>query len=68
VKLRTTLSPISVAGYVRGLTAFGNWCAAEELAEAKALRSLRRQRVPHKLVEPLSDEALRRLLDVPETY
>jgi integrase len=63
LKLRATLSPISVAGYVRGLKVFGNWCAAEELAEAKALRSLRRPRVPHKLVEPLSDEALRRLLD-----
>jgi site-specific recombinase XerD len=61
--LRATLSPVSVAGYVRGLKAFGNWCAAEELAEAKALRTLRRPRVPHKLVEPLSDEALRRLLD-----
>lgn len=61
--LRTTLAPISVAGYVRGLKAFGNWCAAEELSEAKALRTLRRTRVPHKLVEPLTDEALRRLLD-----
>jgi integrase/recombinase XerD len=48
---------------VRGLKAFGNWCAAEQLAEALALRSLRRPQVPHKLVEPLSDEALRRLLD-----
>jgi site-specific recombinase XerD len=63
LKLRATLSPISVAGYVRGLKAFGNWCAAEQLADAKALRTLRRPRVPHKLVEPLSDEALRRLLD-----
>ncbi len=61
--LRATLSPVSVAGYVRGVKAFGNWCAAEELAEARALRVLRRPRVPHKLVEPLSDEALRRLLD-----
>jgi hypothetical protein len=63
--LRETLAPVSVAGYVRGLKVFGNWCAAEELAEAKALRSLRRSRVPHKLVEPLSDEDLRRLLDAP---
>ncbi len=61
--LRATLSPISVAGYVRGLKAFGNWCATEELAEARALRTLRRPQVPHKLVEPLSDDALRRLLD-----
>lgn len=61
--LRQTLAPISVAGYVRGLKVFGNWCAAEDLAEAKALRTLRRPRVPHKLVEPLSDDALRRLLD-----
>ncbi len=34
VGLRATLSPISVAGYVRGLKAFGNWCVTEELAEA----------------------------------
>ena len=61
--LRATLSPISVAGYVRGLKAFGNWCAAEQLAEARAVRTLRRPQVPHKLVEPLSDDALRRLLD-----
>jgi hypothetical protein len=27
--LRTTLSPESVAGYVRGLKAFGNWCGSE---------------------------------------
>ena len=61
--LRATLSPISVAGYVRGLKAFGNWCATEELAEARGLRTLRRPQVPHKLVEPLSDASLRRLLD-----
>jgi site-specific recombinase XerD len=61
--LRATLSPISVAGYVRGLKAFGNWCALEQLAEARALRTLRRPQVPHKLIEPLSDDTLRRLLD-----
>ncbi|MEX0629686.1 MAG: tyrosine-type recombinase/integrase [Chloroflexota bacterium] len=61
--LRATLSPISVAGYVRALKAFGNWCALEQLAEARALRTLRRPQVPQKLIEPLSDEALRRLLD-----
>jgi site-specific recombinase XerC len=63
--LRATLSPISVAGYVRGLKAFGNWCATEQLAEARGLRTLRRPRTPQKLVEPLSDEVLRRLLDAP---
>jgi site-specific recombinase XerD len=61
--LRETLSPISVAGYVRGLKAFGRWCATEEMGTAAALRALRRPRVPHKLVEPLDDAALRRLLD-----
>ncbi len=61
--LRETLSPISVAGYVRGLKAFGRWCAAEEVATAAALCALRRPRVPHKLVEPLDDAALRRMLD-----
>lgn len=61
--LRGTLSPVSVAGYVRGLKVFGNWCAAEELAGAEALRRMRRPRVPEKLVEPLSDDSLRRLLE-----
>jgi site-specific recombinase XerD len=63
LSLRQTLAPISVAGYVRGLKAFGNWCAAEEMAEARAMRSLRRPQVPHKLVEPLDDAAVRRMLD-----
>lgn len=62
VALRTTLAPISVAGYVRGLRAFGNWLAADGLAEARAFRTLARPRVPHKVIEPLSDEDLRRLL------
>lgn len=39
VRLRETLSPISVAGYVRG-PAFTNWCAAEQVAYAGALRAL----------------------------
>lgn len=64
VTLRETLAPVSVAGYVRGLKAFANWCAAERLAEGHALRSLRRPHVPHKLIEPLSDDALHRLLNL----
>lgn len=40
-----------------------NWCSVEQLAEARSLRTLRRPQVPHKLVEPLDDAALRRLLD-----
>lgn len=63
VTLRETLSPISVAGYVRGLKAFGRWCATEEIGTAAALRALSRPRVPHKIVEPLDDAALRRMLD-----
>jgi integrase len=62
VELRGTLSPMSVAGYVRGLRAFGNWLAADGLAAARALRGLTRPRVPRKLIEPLSDADLRRLL------
>ena len=38
VELRTTLAPVSVAGYVRTLRVLGNWLAAEGLAEAAALR------------------------------
>lgn len=62
--LRSTLAPISVAGFVRTLKVFGNWLAAEELAEATALRSLRKPRVPDKLVEPVGDDVLRRLLAI----
>ena len=34
LELRSSLAPESIAGYVRGLKAFGNWCAAEEVAAA----------------------------------
>lgn len=64
VELRSHLAPISVAGYVRGLRAVGNWLTADGLAEARALRTLARPRVPHKIIEPLSDPDLRRLLAV----
>ena len=33
-ELRATLAPESIVGYVRGLKAFGNWCAAQEIAAA----------------------------------
>lgn len=62
VELRATLSPMSVAGYVRGLRAFGNWLARDGLATARALRGLSRPRVPTRVIEPLSDADLRRLL------
>jgi site-specific recombinase XerD len=64
VGLRATLAPVSVAGFVRTLKVFGNWLAAEELATAAGLRSLRKPRVPDKLVEPVGDDVLRRLLAV----
>ena len=51
-----------MAGYVRTLKVFGNWLQAEELAEASALRALRKPRVPDKLIEPVPDDTLRRLL------
>ncbi len=44
LELRTTLAPVSVAGYVRALKAFGNWLQAEGLAEAGAFRSIRDHR------------------------
>lgn len=62
VELRATLSPMSVAGYVRGLRAFGNWLARDGLAVAHALRALASPRVPRRVIEPLSDADLRRLL------
>src|SRR5688572_33460020 len=38
VGLQATLAPVSIAGYVRTLKAFGNWLHAEELADAAAFR------------------------------
>jgi len=62
LELRATLAPVSVAGYVRTLKVLGNWLLAEELAEAAALRALRKPRVPDKLIESVPDDTLRRLL------
>lgn len=62
VELRTTLSPMSVAGYVRGLRAFGHWLRKDGLAAARALCGLALPRVPRKVIEPLSDADLRGLL------
>jgi site-specific recombinase XerD len=62
LELRQTLAPESIAGYVRGLKAFGHWCAAEELAAAAGFRTLRRPKVPRKLIAPFSDGELQRML------
>ncbi|MBA3779921.1 MAG: tyrosine-type recombinase/integrase [Chloroflexi bacterium] len=62
LELRATLAPESIAGYVRGLKAFGNWCATEELATAAGFRALRRPKVPRRLIAPFSDAELRSLL------
>jgi integrase/recombinase XerC len=62
LELRATLAPESVAGYVRGLKAFGNWCVGEEIATASGFRALRRPKVPRRLIAPFSDAELRSLL------
>jgi site-specific recombinase XerD len=67
LELRATLAPVSIAGYVRGLRAFGNWLLGDGLAEARALRTLARPRVPRMIKEPLADDDLRRLLAVANT-
>jgi hypothetical protein len=53
LELRTSLAPESIAGYVRGVKAFGNWCATEEVAAAAGFRLLRRPKVPRRLICPL---------------
>jgi hypothetical protein len=62
--LRGSLAPESIAGYVRGLEAFGNRCAVEELAAAAGFRALRRPKVPHRLIAPFSDPELRSVLEI----
>jgi integrase/recombinase XerC len=62
LELRGSRAPESIAGYVRGLKAFGNWCAAEEVAAAGGFRALRRPKVPRRLIAPFSDPELRSLL------
>jgi site-specific recombinase XerD len=44
------------------LKAFGNWCAAEEIAQGAGFRALRRPKVPRRLIAPFSDPELRSLL------
>jgi site-specific recombinase XerD len=60
LELRETLAPESIVGYVRGLKAFGKWCAAEELAAAAGFRALRRPKVPRRLITPFSEADLHR--------
>ena len=50
LELRSSLAPESIAGYVRGLKAFSNWCVAEELAASPGFRALRRPHVPRRLI------------------
>ena len=66
LELRQTLAPESIAGYVRGLKVFGNWCAAEELGTAAGFRALRRPRVPRRIIAPFTDAELQRLLAIAE--
>jgi site-specific recombinase XerD len=63
LELRSSLAPESIAGYVRGLKAFGNWCAAEEVAAAAGFRALRRPKVPRRLIAvPIGASARRALV------
>lgn len=68
LELRESLAPESIAGYVRGLKAFGNWCNAEELATAAGFRALRRPHVPQKLIAPFSTGELERLLALADPH
>jgi site-specific recombinase XerD len=61
LELRSSLAPESIAVYVRGLKAFGNWCVAEELAIAPGFRALRRPQVSRRLIAPFSEAELRSL-------
>jgi integrase/recombinase XerC len=62
VTLRETLSPGSVLGYYRASKAFGNWLAREGIAAAPGLLALRRPKTPTRVIEPIPDDDLRRLL------
>jgi site-specific recombinase XerD len=62
VTLRGTLSPGSVLGYYRAAKAFGNWLAREGLSAAAAFLALRRPKTPARVIEPIPDDDLRRLL------
>ena len=63
LELRASLAPESIAGYVRGLKAFGNWCATRGGRRGGvASEALRRPKVPHRLIAPFSDPELRSLL------
>ncbi|MFC1929938.1 tyrosine-type recombinase/integrase [Chloroflexota bacterium] len=56
------LSPQTVRGHIRGLKAFSSWLYREKYTDENRLKYLKIPRVPIKLVEPLTDQEISRII------
>jgi site-specific recombinase XerD len=56
------LSPFTVQGFVRSLKAFYSWLHQEGYTEENELARLKLPKVPHKLVQTLTEEEIRRIM------
>jgi len=56
------LSPFTVQGFVRSLKAFCSWLYQEGYTEENELAYLKLPKVPHKLVQILTEEEIRRIM------
>jgi len=56
------LSPFTVQGFVRSLKAFYSWLYQEGYTEENELAYLKLPKVPHKLVQILTEEEIRRIM------
>ena len=61
-KQQSGLSPQTVRGHIRGLKAFSSWLHREQYTTENRLINLKIPRVPVKLVEPLTDQEINRII------
>lgn len=57
------VSPLTVAGYARGIKAFFSWLEREEYIAVSPGRLLKTPKTPYTIVRPLNSDQIRRLLD-----
>ena len=61
-KQHSLLSPQTIRGHIRGLKALSSWLYREKYTDENRLRYLKIPRVPVKLVEPLTDQEINRII------
>jgi site-specific recombinase XerD len=57
------LSPYTIHGYVRTMKVFGSWLQEEGFTAANIFSKLKRPKLPQPLIEVLSEEEMKKILD-----